>query len=62
MISVDMSVDALANMLVATRSSIDQVSVDTRLRYWPIVGRVSVECQPCVGLQVGRYVCRPIWL
>ena len=58
MISVDISVDAS----VDTRSSIDRYSADNRLRYRPTVGRVSVEYRPCVGLHVGRYVCRPIWL
>ena len=60
MISVDISVDAPVDMSVATRSSIDRVSVDTRPRYRPTVGRVSVEYRPCVDLHVGRYVCRPI--
>ena len=62
MTSVDISVHASVDMSVATRSSIDRVSVDTRPRYWPTVGRVSVEYRPCVDLHVGRYVCRPIWL
>ena len=61
-ISVDISVDASVDMSVATRSSIDRVSVDTRPRYRPTVGRVSVEYRPCVDLHVGQYVCRPIWL
>ena len=60
MISVDISVDASVDMSVASRSSIDRVSVDTRLRYRPTVGRVLVEYWPCVGLQVGRYASRPI--
>ena len=57
MILVHVSVDASVNMLVATWSSIDQVSVDTRRRYRLTAGRVSVEYRPCVGLHVGQYVC-----
>ena len=60
MISVDISVDASVDVSVTTRSSIDRVSVDNRPRYRPTVGRVSVEYRRCVGLHVGRYVCRPI--
>ena len=52
MISVDASVD----MSVATRLTIDRVSIDTRPKYWPIVRRVSVEYRPCVGLHISRYV------
>ena len=62
MISVDKWVDASVDVSVTTLSSIDRVSVDTRPRYRPTVGRVLVEYRPCVGLHVGRYVCRPIWL
>ena len=54
MISVDASVD----MSIAT--CIDRVSVATRPKYRPTVGRVSVEYRLCVDQHVGRYVCRPI--
>ena len=55
MISVDISVDVSVDMSVATRSSIDRVSVrcsaeisaDSR-------SPVSVEYRPCVDLHVGR--------
>ena len=71
MISVDMSVDASVDVSVATRSSIDRVSVDTRPRYRPKVGRigwVSAVCRStrrpiCVStdmvvisLTLGRYL------
>ena len=68
MISADISVDASIDMSVATRSSIDRVSVDTRPGYRPTVGRVSAVCRSthrpiCVStdmvvisLTLGRYL------
>ena len=62
-ISVDISVDASVDMSVATRSSIDRVSVDIRPRYRPTVGpeyrlsigRVSVYTS--ADMCVDRYGC-----
>ena len=68
MISADISVDALIDMSVANRSSIDRVSVDTWPGYRPTVGRVSAVCRStrrpiCVStdmvvisLTLGRYL------
>ena len=34
------------------------VAVDTRLTYWPIVGRTSAEFRSSIGRYVGRYLDR----